>query len=117
MAEQITIRVGSQERITFTLKSDNQIVDLTNYTTARLVTLKLSGSTLKVYATDDASPLLSFDGDKTTGQLHFDPETDTFANDDGSFACYIIIVHNDTSEYSFLEDEQFTIKINNKYES
>ena len=115
--DKIEIRAGSRERITFTLYSDGVIVNLTDYSIAKLyMEDQVDKTTNIVYSTGDAVPILAFDGDKTTGKIHLDPAADTFDNTDTSFACYLEITHNSTTKtYPFREDDEFIIVIRDNF--
>jgi len=104
---QVTIRAGSQERITLTLKADNVAVNLTGYTEGKVYLKKLDGNAVRIISTNDASPILSFDSDRTTGKLHIDPETDTFTNDDEYLVGYVDVQAASGKWYAFEEDEEF----------
>ena len=116
-SNKITIRAGSQERITFILKINNQVYDLTNFVKATLRLKDIDSENISVYNTDDVDPILSFDDDLTSGKIHLDPKSDTFTNNVDYYAGYIDITHSNGKTYPWEEDEEFGIEVRDKFVS
>jgi len=113
----VTIRAGSNERITLTLKADQVAVNLTGYTEAKVYIKKLDGETVTIYSSLDSSPIVSFDADRTTGKIHIDPTTTTFTNDDDYLIGYVQVEAANGKLYAYEEDEEFGIVVRPRWTS
>ena len=113
----VTIRAGSQERITLDLKADGNAVNLTGYKEARAFIRKLDGNAVAIYSTLDDTPILSFDADRTIGRLNLDPTLTTFTNDDNYLVGYVIVTASNDKEYAYEEDEEFGIIVKDQWTS
>jgi len=117
LTNRVTIRAGSEERITLELKANQVAVDLTGYTEAKIYTKRLDGETVTIYSTEDSSTIVSFDADRTTGKIHIDPTTTTFTNDDDYIVGYIDVTAANGKVYSYEEDEEFGIVVRPRWTS
>lgn len=113
----VTIRAGSEERITLELKIDTTAVNLTGYTEVRVHMKKLDGSQVTIYSDLDPSSIVSFDSDRTSGKIHIDPTTTTFTNNDDYLVGYVIVVAASGKEYAYEEDEEFGIVVRPRFTS
>jgi len=117
LTNRVTIRAGSNERITLTLKADQVAVNLTGYIKVEIFIKKLDGSTVTIYSSLDSNPIVSFDADRTTGKVHIDPETTTFTNDDDYLVGYVDVTAANGKVYSYEEDEEFGIVVRPRWTS
>ena len=117
LTNRVTIRAGSEERITLDLKADRVATNLTGYTEAKVYIKKVDGSTVTIYSTLDVSPIVSFDADRTTGKIHFDPTTTTFTNDDDYLIGYVTVKSAAGKVYAYEEDEEFGIVVRPRWTS
>ena len=117
LTNRVTIRAGSNERITLTLKADQVAVNLTGYTEAKVFVKNLDSSTVTIYSSLDSSPIVSFDADRTTGKIHIDPTTTTFTNDDDYLVGYVTVEAANGKVYAYEEDEEFGIVVRPRWTS
>ncbi len=117
LTNRVTIRAGSNERITLELKANQVAVNLTGYTEAEIFIKKLDGETVTIYSSLDSNPIVSFDADRTTGKVHVDPTTTTFTNDDDYLVGYVDVTAANGKVYSYEEDEEFGIVVRPRWTS
>jgi len=114
MAVTVTVRESSTDYLDFQLLSASTGIDLSTAIRVQLV-IKDKDGTVVTHSTDDASPQL-YITDAVNGKVQFRPHLGDLTYWRGPYQCHFWVVISALVKGSVPEDEEFTIKVQQKFD-